>query len=109
MSVDFNSAGLLLHVIEKCANNPRLNSLAGMANVELDRFNADAKNDLDERAAEMRKDQQVAQAKVLAAAPEPQPEPVTTPTPQGVVVPEPTPTIAQPIAEPTPILAERKV
>lgn len=91
MSVDFNSAGLLLHIIEKCAQNPRLSSLAGAANVELDKLNVAAKNDLDERAAEIRKNEQAAQPKVLVAA----------------VESEPSPTIGEPITSDPP--PERKV
>lgn len=89
MSVDFNSAGLLLHVIEKCAQNPRLSSLAGAANVELDKLNVAAKNDLDERAAEIHKNEQAAQPKVLVADPLPEPEP--SPTIGEPITPDPPP------------------
>ena len=70
MSINYERTLLLLSVIEKCAGTPTLNSIAGIAGVELYATNEEAKSALAERAEKIREEEQIAQQKALAEAEE---------------------------------------
>lgn len=78
MTISFERAGLLLHVVEKCAANPAFSSIAGIANAELRTINEEARAELADQAAKVREEEQVAKQQRLQAEAEtePTPEPV---------------------------------